>query len=307
MSNKLGTRNGVGPSRVFLPAGNYPNLLDFLVERFPSSTRLGWVRRMEQGTVLDQFGKELSPNAPYLPNQHIYYYRELLKEAIIPFREVVVYEDENIIVADKPHFLPVSPVGPFLQETLLVRLKNRLGIDGLNLAHRIDLETAGLVLFTKKPELRAIYQNLFRDQQIRKKYEAIARFDPELIFPIIYKSCLEESPVFMQMHEVDGQPNSETRIDLLQANEGLGLYQLTPVTGKKHQLRAHMNALGIPILNDQIYPHLRKYVAPENRDYSSPLQLLAKELHFIDPVSGVEHHFQSQLKLLPLDKSSFTN
>lgn len=305
MSNKLGVKNGVGPSRVFLPAGNYLNLLDFLVERFPSSTRLGWIRRMEQGTVLDQFGKELSPNTPYLSNQHIYYYRELLKEASIPFQEGIVYEDENIIVADKPHFLPVSPVGPFLQETLLVRLKNRLGIDGLNLAHRIDLETAGLVLFTKKPELRAIYQNLFRDQKIHKKYEAIARFDPELIFPIIYKSCLEESPAFMQMHEIDGKPNSETRIELMEVFVGFGKYRLSPITGKKHQLRAHMNALGIPIMNDQIYPNLKKYVAPENRDYRSPLQLLAKELHFIDPVTGVEHHFQSELELLPLAQSSF--
>lgn len=306
MSNKLGTKNGVGPSRVFLPAGNYPNLLDFLVERFPASTRQGWTRRMDQGTVLDQFGVAISSNSPYLPNQHIYYYRELLKEAVIPFQESIVYEDENIVVADKPHFLPVSPVGPFLQETLLVRLKNRLGIDGLNLAHRIDLETAGLVLFTKRAELRSIYQNLFRDQKIHKRYEAIAGLNPKLQFPIIHRSCLEESALFMQMHEIDEPPNSETQIELIEHADGFGRYRLTPVTGKKHQLRAHMNALGIPIMNDQIYPNLKKYVPPESRDYSNPLQLLAKELRFEDPVTSVPHHFQSKLTLLPLARSSFS-
>jgi tRNA pseudouridine32 synthase/23S rRNA pseudouridine746 synthase len=307
MSNKLGTKNGVGPSRVFLPAGSYPSLLDFLVERFPASTREGWTRRMTEGTVLDQAGEPLRPQAAYLPNQHIYYYRELQKETPIPFEEIVVYEDDNIVVVDKPHFLPVSPVGPFVQETLLVRLRNRLGIDGLNLAHRIDLETAGLVLFTKRPELRATYQNLFRDQKIDKYYEAIAPIKLDLELPLTYKSCLEESPAFMQMHEKQGEPNSETRIELIDAKDGLGRYKLSPVTGKKHQLRAHMNALGIPIKNDQIYPVLKEYVHPETRNYSEPLQLLAKELSFIDPLTHKEHVFKSTLSLLPLDKSSFSD
>lgn len=307
MSNKLGTKNGVGPSRVFLPAGSYPSLLDFLVERFPAGTREGWSKRMTQGTVLNQQGEVLSPDAQYLPNQHIYYYRELQKETPIPFEEIVVYEDDNIVVADKPHYLPVSPVGPFLQETLLVRLKNRLGIDGLNLAHRIDLETAGLVLFTKRPELRAIYQNLFRDQQIDKFYEAIAPISSDLELPLTYRSCLQESSAFMQMHEIAGEPNSETRIELIESNDGLGRYKLSPVTGKKHQLRAHMNALGIPIKNDQIYPVLKEYVHPEIRDYSEPLQLLAKELSFVDPLTKKEHLFKSTLSLLPLVKSSFSD
>ena len=307
MSNKLGTKNGVGPSRVFLPAGNYPNLLDFLVERFPASTRQGWSRRMDQGTVLDQFGSALPSDSPYLANQHIYYYRELLKEASIPFEESILYEDDNIVVADKPHFLPVSPVGPFLQETLLVRLKNRLGIDTLNLAHRIDLETAGLVLFTKRPELRAIYQNLFRDQKIQKSYEAIASIREDLELPLTYRSCLEESAAFMQMHEIDDEPNSETKIELIEVSGRLGRYKLSPVTGKKHQLRTHMCSLGIPIKNDQIYPLLREYVRPEDRDYSKPLQLLAKELSFTDPLTNKVQTFKSGLSLLPLDEGSFSD
>ena len=297
MSNKFGSINGVGPSRVFLPTGSYPSLLDFLVARFPAGSRQGWAERLRQGNVLNQLGEPLAVDSPYLPGQHIYYYRQLRQESPIPFKENIVYQDDYIVIADKPHYLPISPVGPFLQETLLVRLRNRLGIETLNSAHRIDLETAGLVLFTIKSETRGAYQNLFRDQKIDKYYEAIAPLKAGLTYPLRYQSCLEESDAFMQMREVVGLPNSETVIELLESKGDWGKYRLTPITGKKHQLRAHMNALGMPIKNDQIYPVLKQYIHPEHRDYSQPLQLLAQSLSFTDPFTKKNHTFQSGLSL----------
>ena len=297
MLNKLPSKNGVGPSRVFLPAGHYPNLLDFLVANFPNGTRAGWISRMLQGNVLDRQGRPLSPDAPYLPNQHLYYYRELRTEAMIPFEESIIYQDDYLVVADKPHFLPVAPVGTFLQETLLVRLKRKLGIDTLNSAHRIDLETAGLVLFTIQPETRGEYQKLFQEHKITKHYEAIAPYDASLRFPRVCVSRIEESALFMQMHEVEGPANSETRIEVLETRGGWAKYKLSPVTGKKHQLRVHMNALNLPLKNDQIYPKLQSYVHPEHRDYSRPLQLLAKSLSFIDPLTQELRVFESKLQL----------
>ena len=301
MANQLPVINGVGPSRLFLPEGNYPNLLTYLVERYPNSSAKGWEVRMLSGRVLDGQGRALDPQTPYIAKQHIYYYREVIEETRIPFEEELVYQDDFIVVADKPHYLPVSPVGPFIQETLLVRLRKRLGIDELSLAHRLDLETAGLVLLTKQPDKRSAYQNLFRDQQIDKYYEAIAPLNPALGFPLNYRSRIEESADFMQMQEVVGEPNSETRINLLEENGVWGRYLLEPITGKKHQLRAHMNALGIPIKNDQIYPTLQPYVEPKKRDYSQPLQLLAKSLKFTDPCTGLEHHFESKQHLQLID------
>lgn len=295
---KLPTLNGVGPSRVFLPTGDYPNLLAFLIQKYPNSTEAGWRKRMDEGRVLNIQGQALSSSEPYVGGQHIYYYRELIAEAKIPFEEGIIYQDNYIVVADKPHFLPVSPVGPFVQETLLVRLRNRLGIDTLNLAHRLDLETAGLVLFTIDPKTRGLYQNLFRDRKIEKEYEAIAPLNSNLEFPLIYKSRLEESQDFMQMREIEGESNSETLIELLEQSDGWGRYRLRPVTGRKHQLRAHLNALHIPIKNDQIYPKLQEYVNPENRDYSNPLQLLATKLSFIDPITGGIREFETQRSLL---------
>lgn len=297
MKTKLPNINGVGPSRLFLPAGNYPNLLTYLVNKYPNSTEEGWRRRMDEGRVLDATGSPLNSSEPYIPNRHIYYYREVAEEVLIPFREEIIYQDDYIVVADKPHFLPVSPVGPFIQETLLVRLRNRLGIDTLNLAHRLDLETAGLVLCTIVPKTRGLYQNLFRDRKIEKIYEAIAPKLDHLTFPMIYRSRLEESSDFMQMQEVPGEPNSETLINILEEGGRWAKYLLKPSTGRKHQLRAHLNALGIPIMNDQIYPVLSEYVKPSDRNYSKPLQLLAKKLEFVDPISGKKHIFESSRSL----------
>ena len=215
-------------------------------------------------------------------------------EARIPFEEAVLYQDDHLVVADKPHFLPVTPSGHYLQETLLVRLKKRLGIDTLIPIHRIDRETAGLVLFSTQPDERNAYQAMFRDHAVTKHYEAIAPWRQDLTWPIIRKSRIVEDEPFFRQREVPGQPNSETHMDVIEKSGGSARYALSPVTGKKHQLRVHMNALGLPILNDRMYPPVAE--TPDD-DYRLPLQLLAKSIAFTDPVTGQARHFQSQRTL----------
>lgn len=252
---------------------------------------------MQRGDVIDAQGIAVSPSQAYQPNIKIYYYRSLPSEPRIPFEETVVYQDEYLVVADKPHFLPVIPAGRYLQETLLVRLKQKLGIDTLAPVHRIDRETAGLVLFTIQPQTRGLYQALFRNRKIAKQYEAIAAWRPELALPTIYRSRLVEAKSFMKMREADGEANAETRIEVIEVQGDLARYCLRPHTGQRHQLRVHMAALGMPILNDQIYPHHhpefisgREVAEPE---YSKPLKLLAKSLAFDDPVTGQLRQFES--------------
>lgn len=290
----LPTKNGVGPSCVGLPAGNWPTITDFLVERFPAITREVWLERMAHQLVMDEFGGLVTPERPYPGHMRIYYYRDVDVEARIPFEESVLYRDDHLVVADKPHFLPVTPSGHYLQETLLVRLKKRLGIDTLIPIHRIDRETAGLVLFSIKPDERNAYQALFRDHAVTKHYEAIAPWRQDLTWPITRKSRIVEDEPFFRQREVPGQPNSETHMDMIEKKGDLARYALSPVTGKKHQLRVHMNALGLPILNDHMYPPVAQ--TPDD-DYSLPLQLLAKSIAFTDPVTGQARHFQSQLTL----------
>jgi tRNA pseudouridine32 synthase/23S rRNA pseudouridine746 synthase len=249
---------------------------------------------MAHQLVIDEFGGLVTPERPYPGPVRIYYYRAVDVEARIPFEEAVLYQDDHLVVADKPHFLPVTPSGHYLQETLLVRLKKRLGIDTLIPIHRIDRETAGLVLFSTQPDERNAYQAMFRDHAVTKHYEAIAPWRQDLTWPITRKSRIVEDEPFFRQREVPGQPNSETHMDLIERNGDLARYALSPVTGKKHQLRVHMNALGLPILNDRMYPPVAH--TPDD-DYRLPLQLLAKSIAFTDPVTGQARHFQSQLTL----------
>src|SRR5690606_11132124 len=251
----------------------------FFSQQFPAIPADDWRQRMENGDVLDQQGHPVTSGTPCQPHMVLFYFRTLAEEPRIPFEEEVLYCDEHLVVADKPHFLPVTPAGRYVQETLLVRLKRKLGIDTLTPMHRIDRETAGLVLFTVQPATRHLYQNHFRDRSVEKIYEAIAPWRYDLQLPMVHRSRLAESSAFMQMQEVPGEPNAETTIELLQTCGALGHYRLSPLTGRKHQLRAHMAALGIPIVGDRIYPVLQAEEG-EQQDFSAPLQLLAKPVQF---------------------------
>jgi tRNA pseudouridine32 synthase/23S rRNA pseudouridine746 synthase len=243
-------------------------------------------------------GQPVAPIDPYHPNKHLLYFRRLAREPEIPFEETILFQDEHILVADKPHFLPVTPSGLYLHQTLLNRLKKRTGIQTLSPIHRIDRDTAGLVVFSIQASERAQYQNLFRDRAVKKVYEAIAPYSEALNkkLPLRYCNRLEESEHFLQMQEVAGEPNTDTYIELIEDLKPWARYRLTPGSGKKHQLRCHLNMLNIPIKNDQIYPLLTPY-QEYDLDFDKPLQLLAKSLYFNDPITKEPRVFSSQKEI----------
>ena len=286
--------DGLAASTLQLPPGPWASVLDCLCERFPAVTRPEWIDRMVRRRVIDGEGRALTPNTPYRVGLEVHYYREVPHEPAIPFDEAVLHLDEHLLVADKPHFLPVAPTGAHVHETLLGRLIRRTGNAALVPLHRIDRDTAGLVLFSTHPDSRARYQALFRERRIDKAYEAIAPALPGLAFPYVRRSRIVGGEPFFRMQEIEGEPNSETRIDLIERGDTRWRYALTPITGRKHQLRVHLAALGAPIANDSSYPTLQQRAAG---DYSAPLQLLARSLCFSDPVSGRERRFESQFRL----------
>ena len=294
LAHGLPTRSGVGPSCVGLPAGPWPTITDFLVAHFPAISRTIWLARMASGQVVDEFGVAVTPERAYQGHMRVYYYRDVPDEPVVPFEASVVFQDRHLVVADKPHFLPVTPSGNYLQQTLLVRLKNALGIDTLVPIHRIDRETAGLVMFSVEPAERDAYQALFRQHAVEKHYEAIAPWHVGHRFPMVRTSRIVQDEPFFRQREAAGEPNSETRIELMEKRGNLARYALSPVTGKKHQLRVHMNALGVPILNDRMYPPVSPTPAD---DYNLPLQLLARSMAFTDPVTGQARRFESAFKL----------
>jgi tRNA pseudouridine32 synthase/23S rRNA pseudouridine746 synthase len=286
--------NGLAASSVHLPRGPWATVLDCLAAHFSAISREQWLDRMARGLVLAADGTRVNAASVYREGQLIYYYREVPDETPIPFVERILFADEHLVVADKPHFLPVTPVGNYVRETLLTRLQHRLGNPQLSPLHRIDRGTAGLVMLSASSATRDAYQRLFRDRQIEKKYLAIAPAMPTATFPLVRATRIERGEPFVLSVEVPGVANSHTRIEVEQRGEMHWRYALYPSTGKKHQLRVHLAALGAPIVNDDFYPTLIQR-APD--DFSHPLQLLAQSLSFVDPLTHQARRFDSELTL----------
>ena len=294
MTAPLPTRDGVGPSCVALPEGPWATIAEFLMQRFSAIAPTVWAGRIAAGEVVDEHGSAVTASRPHQPHLRVYYYRSLPPEPRLAGDEFVLFQDEHIVIADKPHFLPVTPSGSHLQETLLVRLKRRLRIDTLAPVHRIDRETAGLVMFTVEPSARGPYQRLFAQREVGKQYECIAPYRADLVTSFTHRSRIVADTHFMRMREVPGEPNAQTRIELLESRGALARYRLEPLTGRRHQLRVHCAALGVPIAGDRIYPVL---LPVGTDDFAQPLQLLARSLAFTDPITGALRHFTSSREL----------
>ena len=293
-------RDGVPASSLVLPAippktyqsqGNQ-TVFEHLCHVFDHIPSAHWCHRFEQGLIIDAYGRTLDTQSPYVPNAKIYYYRHVVDEPVVPFEYQVICETDRFLVVDKPHFLTMSPAGDYVHQTLLTRLKYDFDNENLSLVHRLDRLTAGLVLVTKEARYRDAYQRLFRMAQIHKVYHAIAPYRADL--PSVFKARMVRGSPFYVMQIVDGAPNSCTKIALLERRDQLAKYELTPETGKLHQLRAHMAHLGAPICHDPYYPVLTH--APD--DHTKPLQLLAKSLAFDDPITGEHWHFDTVRSLM---------
>lgn len=314
---------GVSASKVGVPANTQLTAIDFLCARFPAIQREVWLQRFAAGRVLNAMGQGIAPAQGLLGESHLHYFREVTDEPTLPFKAQIIFQDDYLVVADKPHFMPVTPGGQYVQQSLLVQLKQQLNLPELSPIHRIDRETAGLVVFSVRAQDRDAYQSLFRLRQVDKTYEAIAGV-PESSplmpkFPLTHKSKMMEDAQFFRMRELvadeiqEGEAlNSETWIDCVERIEvsdsamqtntasppALARYVLKPVTGQRHQLRVHMNAIGLPLVGDQFYPVVKRAAdAPD--DFDASLQLLAKTIAFNDPLTGVQRRFESCRTLRP--------
>jgi len=279
---------------VRLPHGAWRTVCECLSALFPQVPASRWLERFARGRVCDEAGEPLVVDAPYRSGLIVRYWREVADEPAVVGETGIVYRDAHLLIADKPHFLPVMPAGPWLHETLIARLRRDTGVRALQPLHRLDRGTAGLVLCSIDPGTRADYQVLFERRAIAKIYHAKAPPLPQWSFPLVHQSRLVPGEPFFRMREAPGEPNSETRIDVLERGASSWLYELRPVTGRKHQLRVHMASLGAPIENDPWYPALE---AEGPDDPQRPLRLLARSLAFVDPLTGTDRHFTSRLTL----------
>jgi tRNA pseudouridine32 synthase/23S rRNA pseudouridine746 synthase len=294
LSSPLPPRGGIDAAWVRFPDFTpCATVGEYLADRYPRH----WPRiaeRIAAGEVVDASGAAISAQTPVARGMTVYFYRDLPVEIPVPFDVEVLHQDENLVVVDKPHFLASIPRGRHVAESALVRLRRMLDLPELSPVHRLDRLTAGVLVFTARAEVRGAYQTLFARRSVRKAYEAVAGFDPDLELPRTVRSRIIKERGRLQAWEAPGAPNAETRIELLRQHGDHALYRLRPHTGKTHQLRVHMSSLGMPIVGDNLYPDVR---AAEPGDFSRPLQLLAKELAFTDPISGEQRVFTSRRTL----------
>ena len=291
------------PSKLYLPHDKSfvgGRLIDYLAAHFSHISLANWQRRFDSGLISLERGEPLKQDSPYLAGQTILYYRQVENEPIIPFEPNILHLDEHLLVVDKPHFLPVTPSGRYVSQTLLAKLRNhpdlqQLAVNDISPLHRLDKDTAGVMLLSVNPSSRACYHALFADRHIHKTYHAIAPTRSDLCYPFHIHSRLERGEPFFLTKTAQGEPNAHTTIELIENNGAFSLYRLTPVTGKKHQLRVHMASLGMPLLNDNFYPTVK---TQGSSDFAKPLKLLAKSIAFIDPITQKARRFDSQLRLI---------
>lgn len=274
----------------------YPTLLAFLVGRFPKISAQKWVERIATGKVLTEDGHPVTLDTQYIPNKRLFYFREVETEPVVPFQEQILFRNDHLMVACKPHFLPVTPGGPYVRETLINRLKENTGNPFLSPINRIDRGTAGLVLISVNKETRGLYQQLFMDGLVRKTYEAVADFPYDSgQKEWLVENRIEQGEPWFRMKTGVGEVNARSLIKLVEVIGSQARLQLFPITGKKHQLRIHLSGLGFPIVHDRYYPTLMKET-PD--DFSRPLQLLSRKIQFRDPITGVEMSFESPRDLI---------
>ncbi|MBI5484088.1 MAG: pseudouridine synthase [Deltaproteobacteria bacterium] len=286
------------PSVVTLPIAPkpYPSIISFLCSRFPAISGEVWRKRIQEGKVCDDAARPITLTTEYAPQKRIYYFREVGAEPVIPFEEQILFLDGEILAACKPHFLPVTPGGKYVEECLLNRLRRTTGIQDLAPLHRIDRETAGIVLFSVNRRTRGLYGKLFLEGRVEKNYEALSACPPnQTAASWKIEDRIERGEPWFRMRSVPGSINARSSISLVEVRGGVARFILQPLTGKTHQLRVHMSGLGFGILNDRYYPELQ----PESVDnFDKPLQLLAKSISFRDPVSGEIREFISGRDLM---------
>lgn len=308
----LPVRDGLNPTRLVLPhdpatVARFPFALDYLLHRFAADEeRLR--EKVALGEVVTGHGEPVGPITPYEPRGFLYLYRDPPEhEEHVPFEPEVLHRDDDLLVVDKPHFLATMPRGRWVRETVLVRLRTALDLPELSPAHRLDRGTAGVLVLTVRREVRGAYQEAFARREVRKVYEAVAPLAPRGGTlpdgvplapgePRTVRSRIVKRRGVTRAEEVPGEPNAESVVTLVAADDasGLGLYRLEPHTGKTHQLRLHMAALGLPLLHDPFWPELR---ATDPDDHARPLQLLARSLELTDPLSGRPRRFESRRTL----------
>ena len=205
---------------------------------------------------LELSGNRVSADTIAYPGDVITYKHLKSDEKQVEFKYVPLYEDDYIIAIDKPDFMPVIPRMSHHFNSVVVKLKEYLQNEELTPLHRLDIETTGVLIFAKKYEYTSAFHALFRNKEIKKRYEALTYGHfPKNVSEI--NGCIEkdlDSKIYSKF-KLNQQKESNSTTSILHV-EHYGSYSkldLFPVTGKTNQLRIHLAALNHPIIGDKKY------------------------------------------------------
>ncbi len=265
----------------------------WLRERFPEYVDVDGM--LAERRFVDGDGRAVRDDDPYRPHRFVWFHRELRDEPPVPGELRVVHRDERLVVVDKPPFLSSIPRGRHVRESVVVRLRAALDLPELSPLHRLDRVTSGLLMLATERRWRGPYQSVFERREVHKTYRALAPLRDDLALPVVVRNHIRKERGDWQAHVIADAPvNAETLVELESQVDGLGIYRLTPRTGRTHQLRLHLLGLGIPIVDDPLYPVVRDVAVD---DFAHPLQLLAGELAFTDPIDGTVRTFHATRRL----------
>jgi len=260
----------------------------------------------------------LKPGTQLVPGDEVRLLSERKPEPEVDFNYKILYEDDALFVIEKPSNLPVHPAGRFFFNTLLVHLKTKGHRTPLRaeqdyfLAHRIDRETSGVLVLAKTSEICAALVKQFAERTTEKTYLAIVHgiTKEEFAVDLAMKRAGAASRISMKMivagEKDGGQPcrTEFTRIKTMP--EGFSLLECRPRTGRQHQIRVHLDAIGHPVVGDKLYGrpesdaiafYERRYITPElMARLLLPRQALhAHQLRLTHPVTGKRMEFRSEL------------
>ena len=321
MQSPLPVRDGVNATRLRLPdEGPWDTAMDYMMHRWGHIDPQGIEDRFDAGEIVGEAGIPLDRATPLRNHTFIWYYRTLPPEVRIPVELNILHQDDHLLVVDKPHFLPTTPGGTYIQESALVRLRNQLDLPDLIPMHRLDRMTAGILLLSTNPETRGKYQVLFEKRQVQKEYECVAAAEPApghpaVDFPVVVRNRMTKSRSYLLAEVIDGEPNAETRIERLRTFAGPGA--ATPAghvpgsaadgapgavrcTGSSRtRARPTSSACTWPRSGwgSSTTPSTRELLDKAPDDYSKPLQLLARGIRFADPITGKPVEYRSGLEL----------
>ena len=311
---RLAPPEGCDPDSVVL---TYPVVRDhaglrldrFVMLRIP---RLSRTRAQEiiRACAFHADGRRRRPSDIVREGEVVLLVRERFEEPEVPLEFQIIEQDEALLAIDKPAGLPMHPSATYHKHTLSYLLRERYAPDGgfaPQIAHRLDRETSGVVLCALNRQAERRLKMAFEAHRVQKGYVAIvegelAESSGEITLPL---AAVEEG-LHVRMEVRDDGAHAHTHYEVVERRAGRTLLALHPRTGRQHQLRVHLSAIGHPIVGDKLYgpereaPFLEiieRGMSPELlRRLGHPRQALHAEwVQFEHPLTGLPHRVAAPL------------